>query len=30
LSYADKRQKDRAFGKLVRSVSKTRNKRDDY
>ena len=30
LSYADKRQKDRAFGKLVRSVSKTRNKRDDF
>jgi len=30
LSYADKRQKDRAFGKLVRSVSKTRGKRDDY
>ena len=29
LSYAEKRQKDRAFGKLVRSVSKTRNKRDD-
>ena len=30
LSYADKRQKDRAFGKLVRSVTKTRNKRDDF
>jgi ribosome biogenesis GTPase / thiamine phosphate phosphatase len=30
LSYADKRQKDRTFGKLVRSVSKTRNKRDDF
>jgi len=30
LSYADKRQKDRAFGKLVRSVSKARSKRDDF
>jgi ribosome biogenesis GTPase len=30
LTYADKRQKDRAFGKLVRSVSKTRSKRDDF
>lgn len=30
LSYAGKRQKDRAFGKLVRSVSKARSKRDDY
>ena len=29
LSYAEKRQKDRAFCKLVRFVSKTRNKRDD-
>lgn len=30
LSYAEKRKKDRAFGKLVRSVSTTRNKRDDF
>jgi ribosome biogenesis GTPase len=29
LSYVDKRKKDRAFGKFVRSVTKTRGKRDD-
>ena len=29
-SYHEKRKKDRAFGKHVRSVMKTKNKRDNY